>query len=245
MYRRTVPLGLLVGLGVFTNVFVLNLSYDIPVKLYSMQIVIACLFLVVWDSQKYIDFFVFHKTITPITSYDFYLSKRWQRIGRIGLKICFLIAFVALAFYQAWDWHQQTQTTQVELIKQGVYSIKVFKKNNEVMPVIINDSLAWKDFILDKEGKGSINTNDTLFNKKYGRGYFYYEANKSKQIITFKLAPSDTTNLFIMKYKIIDNKTIQLQGKVRKDTLYYELVRNDKQYPLAEKQFHWISEANR
>ena len=45
LYRRTIPLGLIVGLGVFINVFVMNMCYDIPVKLYSMEIVICYLFL--------------------------------------------------------------------------------------------------------------------------------------------------------------------------------------------------------
>lgn len=37
LYRRTVTLGLLIGLGVFSNVMTMNLSYDIPVKGYSME----------------------------------------------------------------------------------------------------------------------------------------------------------------------------------------------------------------
>jgi len=36
--RRTITLGLLVAAGVFTNVVLLNLSYDIPVKIFSIHI---------------------------------------------------------------------------------------------------------------------------------------------------------------------------------------------------------------
>ena len=111
--------------------------------------------------------------------------------------------------------------------------------------IALSDSLAWKDFIFDKEKMGSIKTRDTLFRKRYGRGYFGYEANKSKQTIAFRKTPSDTTDLFVMKYKILDGRTIQLEGVFKNDTLYYELVRNEKQFPLTERQFHWISEANR
>jgi hypothetical protein len=245
LFRRTTPLGLIIGLGVFVNVFMLNLSYDIPVKLYSMQIVMGCLFLVVLDGKRYLNFFLFNKATSTHTSYDFYSDKRWQKIGRLVLKIAFIITFVGFAFYQAWDWNQQMKITEKQIIKQGVYTIKTFKKNSEVMPVAANDSLAWKDFIFDKQGSGSINTCDTLFDGGYGRGYFNYTVDKSKQTIAFKTTQWDTNAMFIMKYKIIDSKTLQLEGKVRKDTLYYELVRNEKLFPLAERQFHWISEANR
>ena len=245
LYRRTTALGLLVGLGVFINVFVLNLSYDIPVKLFSMQLMIGCLFLVVWDGKYYFDFFVLNKTTTPISSYDFMYTKKWQKIGRYALKSVFIIAGVGLSFYQAWGWHQEDQVVNMSPIKQGVYTIKTFKKNNQLLPVVANDSLIWKDFIFDKGGYGSINTRDPLFDVKYGRGYFAYTADKLKQTIAFKITSADSTNLFVMNYKVIDSKTIQLQGNVRKDTLFYELVRNDKKFPLAERQFHWISEANR
>ena len=245
LYRRTVPLGLVVGLGVFTNVFVLNLSYDIPVKLYSMQIVIGCLFLLALDCKRYLDFFLFNKVTSSNNSYDFHFEKTWQKIGRIVLKVAFIIAFVVLGFYQSWDWYQQTQTTEKQIITQGVYSIKTFKKNNEIMLVAANDSLAWKDFIFDKSGSGSINTSDPMFWEKYHRGYFAYVPDAKTKTIAFKITLADTTNLFTMKYKIINSKTIQMEGKVRKDTLYFELTRNEKQFQLAERQFHWISEANR
>jgi hypothetical protein len=38
-------MGVLVVTGVFVNVMMLNLCYDIPVKLYSMNLVLMCLYL--------------------------------------------------------------------------------------------------------------------------------------------------------------------------------------------------------
>jgi hypothetical protein len=245
LYRRTVTLGLLLGLGVFTNVFALNLCYDIPVKLFSMQLMIGCLFLVVWDGKSFIDFFVLNKPTTPINSYDFTYGKKWQIRGRYILKFIFIVAGVCASYYQAWGWHQEELTVSKGLIKQGVYRIKTYKKNNQILPLTANDTLVWKDFIFDKGGNGSINTRDTLFDFKYGRGYFAYTTDKKKHAIAFKISQADSTNLFVMRYKVLDTKTIQLQGAVRKDTLFFELVRNDKTFPLAERQFHWISEANR
>ena len=245
LYRRTIPLGVITGLGVFIHVFVLNLCFDIPVKLYSMQIVLGCFFLFAIDSKRYFDFFFFNKVALPTTNFDFYFVKRWQRISRIVLKVVFIIATVGLTFYESWSWYQQDNSTDKQIIKQGVYTIKTFKKNNEIVPIVLNDTLAWKDFIFDNERLGSINTKDTLFRKLYGRGYFTYEIDKSKQSILFRKMSSDTINLFVMKYKIIDKNNLQLKGLVKNDTLYYELVKSDRKFPLAERQFHWISEANR
>lgn len=245
LYRRTIPLGLIIGLGVFINVFAMNMCYDIPVKLYSMQIVICCLFLLAIDSRKYLNFFVFNKSTIPTTGYNYHFTKRWQKIGRIVLKVTFIILAVGFTIFSCIDWYGQTNTLETSVIPQGVYNIKTFKKNNQIITIESTDSLAWKDFIFDKGKQGSIRTADTTFWNNYGRAYFIYETDKTKQMIHFKEGMSDTVALFKMKYKFVNKNTLQLEGVFKKDTLFYELIRNKKQFPLAEKQFHWISEANR
>lgn len=245
LYRRTIPLGLIVGLGVFINIFAMNMCYDIPVKLYSMQIVICCFFLLAIDSQKYINFFILNKPTIPTTGYNYRFTKRWQRIGRIVLKVAFIILAVGFTTYECINRYGEMHTLEAAVIPQGVYNIKTFKKNSQIIAIETTDTLAWKDFIFDKGKLGSIKTADTTFWNRYGRAYFIYETDKSKQMIHFKEGMSDSVSLFQMKYKFINKNRLQLEGVFKKDTLFYELIKSDKTFPLAEKQFHWISEANR
>ncbi|MCF6132046.1 hypothetical protein [Flavobacterium wongokense] len=245
LYRRTIPLGLIVGFGVFVNVFAMNMCYDIPVKLYSMQIVICCLFLIVIDGKRYLNFFVLNKPTVTTAGYNYRFTKKWQKIGRVVLKTTFILLIVGWNIYDCINWYGETHTLENNVIPQGVYNIKTFKKNNQLTAIDVTDSLVWKDFIFDKNKSGSIKTCDTTFLNQYGRAYFIYETDKTKQLIDFKEGRSDTKGLFQMKYRLIDKNTLQLEGVFKKDTLFYELIRNEKQFPLAERQFHWISEANR
>lgn len=245
LYKRTIPLGLIIGFGVFVNVFVLNMSYDIPVKLYSLQIVLCCLYLLIIDNKKYIDFFILGKPTTPTNGYEHQFAKRWQRISRIVFKAAFVLIFVGWNIFDCFNWYNETHTNEAEIIPRGLYTIKTFKKNHQNIMIDHTDTLVWKDFVFDREKMGSIKTKDTTFLNKYGRAYFIYDVDKSKQTINFKEGSKDSVGVFKMKYKLIDKKTLQLEGVFKKDTLFYELVRNEKMFPLAEKQFHWISEANR
>ncbi|WP_445454761.1 hypothetical protein [Flavobacterium sp. 25HG05S-40] len=245
LYKRTIPLGLIIGLGVFVNVFALNLSYDIPVKLYSMQIVLCCLYLLLIDYKKYLNFFILGKPATPTNNYEHRFTKRWQRIITIAFKAVFLLFFIGWNIVDCIRWHQETHTLENICIPHGVYNIKTFKKNHRITAIDAMDTLSWKDFVFDKQKKGSMKTKDTMFLNRYGRAYFIYDVDKSKQTINFKEGSNDSVGLFTMKYKLIDKRTLQLEGIFKKDTLFYELVRNEKPFPLAEKQFHWISEANR
>ena len=210
-----------------------------------MQIVICCLFLLAIDSRRYLNFFVLNKPTVPTMGYNYHFTKRWQRIGRIVLKSVFILLVVGWNIYDCINWYGETHTLETSSIPHGLYNIKTFKKNHQIIAIDATDTLAWKDFVFDKNKSGSIKTQDTLFMNRYKRAYFIYETDMKKGIIHFKEGRSDTISLFDMNYKLINKNTLQLEGVFKKDTLFYELVRDDKPFPLAERQFHWISEANR
>lgn len=243
--RKTVTLGALMGTAVFTHVFLLNMSYDIPVKLLAMQTVISCLFLAACDWNRVWNFFFRNNTVGPATYLDMPLTKKWLRIGRYVFKAVFILLVVILPLKQAWSRHKNQSTiTDMAPITSGIYTIKTFTKNNNTIPIKMNDEMQWKDFIFEKNGSGSILTQDTLFRQRYRRGYFDYKPDTLNQVIVFR-KPMYGTSLFEMRYIIPNDSTISLWGKVRDDYLYFELVRADRRFQLSENQFHWISEANR
>lgn len=71
LFRRTTTLGVMIATTVFINVMMLNLCYDIPVKIFSMQLVFTCLFLLVNESERIICFFFFNQPATTCNIYDF------------------------------------------------------------------------------------------------------------------------------------------------------------------------------
>ena len=245
--RKTATLGSLLGIGVFINVFMLNISYDIPVKLYSLQLIICCIFLAAQEWRRLLNFFLLNKSATSSTVYDIEYSKKWQKISRVVWKVGFIILFVILPLNDSWAWFKdQSNKAELKPIKSGIYDIKTFVKNGDtVVPVSANDPVIWKDFIFEKGGIGSINTIDTLFRQRYRRGYFTYQPDTLKNNIVFKKTAIDTSELFQMKYEILDENRIGLWGKVRNDSLFLELSLSNRHFQLTERQFHWISESNR
>lgn len=246
LYRKTVTFGALLGAGVFTNVFILNISYDIPVKLYSMQLLISCVFLIALDWKRCLNFFVLNKPAEPTDAYEFPATRKWQRIGRIVWKIAFVVLFIIIPFNDTLNRYEIVNSaTEVKPVRMGVYSIQKFAVNGDTTLISYSDDYAWKDFIFDKGGMGSVNTIDTLFRQRYRRGYFIYQPDTLSQSIKFKRAAQDSLDLFVMNYRMPDEHTIELSGQVREDSLYFLLRRTNRHFQLAERQFHWISEANR
>jgi hypothetical protein len=56
--RRTVLLGALVTAGVMTHVVMLNFAYDVPVKIYSSQLLLGALVIAAPDARRLFDFFL-------------------------------------------------------------------------------------------------------------------------------------------------------------------------------------------
>ena len=247
IYRPTATLGALAAFAVFTNVFVMNLSYDIPVKLFSMQMVICCLGILAYDWRRLWNFFFANKAVDHGLQYAFVPTKKWQRITGIVLKLVFIAMILGMPLFQSISRYREIAASRQTRgpIEPGLYHITTFKRNNVAEPIANHDAMSWKDFIFDLEGAGSINTEDTLFRQRYHRGHFMYQPDSTRQTIDFQFSKTDPRPLFYLNYKKLDDRNLQLWGKVRQDSVFYELARSEKAYQLAERQFHWISEANR
>src|SRR5215207_1537539 len=121
--------------GVFLNVAVLNLSYDIPVKIFSIQMVVACLFLLANEMERILCFFVYNRSASVCTIYHYTFPKKWMRVSRWVLKSLFVIIAIGLVIYETTEWKKQyNSATEGMPFKGGVYDVVEYTVNNDVIP---------------------------------------------------------------------------------------------------------------
>ncbi|MBI3219799.1 MAG: hypothetical protein HYZ44_09825 [Bacteroidetes bacterium] len=245
--RRTVTLGVMMAAGVFTNVAMMNLAYDIPVKIFSLHLLFYCLFLMAYDYKRIASFFLLNKPADLTSLYEMHITTKWMRIARVVGKSILVILIVILPFYNSWEYYQSNQTgADTKPISSGVYDVISFERNGIPTSPLPGDTLTWKDVIFEKSKSGSVNTTDSLFRQRYRRGYFNYRADTAaKALHVFKRSvQGDSTFLFTINYQL-RNDTIFLQGKIRNEDHRIKLVKSKRHFQLAERQFHWLSEYNR
>lgn len=245
LWRRTATMGVLVATAVFINVMMLNLCYDIPVKLYSMNLVLMCFYLLANESKRIARFFVLNKTAPGCTLYHYPLTKKWMRATRLVLKVAALL-LIGWGIWNTWSYgRENSRAADVKPLQSGVYNVTTFAVNRDTFPPLITDTIRWQDVIVEKGGMASVKTSDTLFRRRYGRSYFFYSPDTVKQTMVWKKFQDDSLAIMSMAYQLPDENTVILWGKKGPDSLYVELKRNNRHFQLAEKQFHWLSEANR
>jgi hypothetical protein len=244
--RRTITLGLFAGMVVFANVMVLNLCYDIPVKIYSMHLFFYCIFLLENDMKRLVRFFILNKSVDSNINNQLVLPKKWMRIMRIVLKLAFIVCLVVLPFFNIKKLYQaEKEKKEIKPFSEGVYDVTVFAINKDTIPALITDTLRWRDVIFEKAGSGSVGSTDTTFRQRYRRGYFSFVTDSTKKTINFKKFSKDSNFIYSFHYDLPDSNTIRLLGKQKTDSVYVIMKKSKRHFQLAEKQFHWVSEANR
>lgn len=245
LFRRTATFGAVVATGVFINVMMMNLSYDIPVKIFSMRLVLMCFFLLAHEYKRILSFFILNKPAEASSIYHVRFTKKWAGVARIVLKTVFIGTAVGWMFYTTWQQKKQFNGPKPDgPIARGVYDVETYILNKDTIPALITDTLRWQDFILEN-GFGSIKSADSIFRKRYQRGYFQYQIDSATNTIKIMKTLADTNSMISLKYLIPDSNTVRLWGKLRNDSLVVVLRKSKRHFQLAERQFHWLSEANR
>ncbi len=246
-FRRTSAFGAIVSTAVFANVAMLNLSYDIPVKIYSIHLFIMSVVLMIYEYRRLLPM-VFNQAATASRIYDVKFSKRWMRITRVVLKYGFVGFTLVMGLIQGFQGLSQSGQPRKEVgnIKSGIYDVTLFVLNKDTIPYAPADTLRWKDVVFD-HGAGSVNTTDTIFWQRYRRGYFRYTADSTGNWVSFTRSgwTGQTDSLFTLQKDHPDSNSIRMWGKIRNDSIWVEMKRNNRHFQLTEKQFHWLSEYNR
>ena len=248
LYRRTVTLGLLAATGAFLNVVMINMSYDVPVKLYASHLLFACIFLLLWDWRRLFSFLVLNQPAQGTALYEPPFVKTWQRAGVWVVWGVFVWWLAIQPFQRALKQYPSIAHPPAgKPFRIGVYDVKTFASNGKAVEPLLADSMRWRDVIFDTNGSGSVNTKDRVFWHRYGRGYFRFKADTVKHtVIVWKTSTAlDSTYLFNMRYEVPDSNTIKLWAFIHNDSISAELVKSNRHFQLAERQFHWLSEYNR
>ena len=102
---RTTTLGALLCLADMTQVFVLNMTYDIGVKQISFHLIALALFLLAPEFRRLADFFVFpDRQVGPSAHLQLFATDRWNRVALIAqLSLgLYLIAMQTAANWTFW-----------------------------------------------------------------------------------------------------------------------------------------------
>ncbi len=235
--KRSVTLGAFIIIGVMSQVFMMNLMFDIPVKLFSLHLVLMALVLFISDSKKFFYVFITKKGTIENQSYHPINEKGYHKII-FWIKTVFVSFILIVGSIFAYQGQQNFRAyTDKPPLLYGIWETDLFIKNSDTISPLLTAKSRWRYLIIEREGVAHVKTmNDILWR------YTFEIDSTHKKISMFK--QNDTKDSLNLTYRFIDNKyTIQIKGRLENDSIEVKLTHKDlANFPLKTRGFHWINE---
>jgi hypothetical protein len=120
---------------------------------YSSYFVLLAAFLLIDDLPRIYRLLVQEKFTVPVHVYPVF-KKRWQQIGRIGLKAATVFVFLILFFKLQlvnflYDPYKQPSVAGIKKLR-GNYNVTEFRINNQLLPYSPLDTVRWQEVTFEK-----------------------------------------------------------------------------------------------
>jgi hypothetical protein len=232
--RRTQTLGSFIIIGVMTQVAVMNFCYDIPVKLFSIHLVLMALVIFATD-RRFFSVFIKNKAVEAYQYYHPIKSRKYHKvifwIKSIGLFI--LVSFISFNFYTT---ERNRGENRIKPALYGIWEARSFIKNGDTLLPSTTDTYRWRYLIVDIKEEATIKTMDDL---KYPKTFI---ADTTSQKIRIQEMDSESED-YNFTYLNPSSDTLQLDGVIESDTLHIIFSKVDhKKFKLKARGFHWINE---
>jgi len=142
--RRTTTLGALVVLGVMTNVWLMNVLYDVPVRTLSLHLVLMSLFLLAPDLRRLADFFLLNRATAPLPLPIVVQDVRLRRAGNVLRALLVLGVFVFAGVLVSMAKQQQQRSPLY-----GAWFVQEFASAGTVRPPLVTDETRWRRVVFD------------------------------------------------------------------------------------------------
>jgi hypothetical protein len=236
-FRKTTLVGALLTVVVMGNVFVVNLCYDVPVKLFSFNLEMMALYVAFPYLKNIYQLFIKHQPGLIGNYYQPDFTKRWFSVG---IKIVKVLVIAGALFSGVNDTLEQKKQYGDNAPKPplyGIYNTELVVRNNDTIPPLTTDTTRWRQVILQTSNYARIKLmNDTVRNYN-----FKIDTAKCEAVV---YPVWDTVGKIYFTY-IKDHDYLILNSKSNDsgNTIYVRLKRFDeKNFRLMSRGFHWINE---
>jgi uncharacterized membrane protein YphA (DoxX/SURF4 family) len=221
-------LGALISVAVLANVFMLNMCYDVPVKLFSLELLLMAIFLAAPDLRRLADIFVLHRP-TTLPEGPSLFKRRWLNRSMAVVLLVLGIGWAAFSLvgsYQARTWWA------TEPAYAGAWSVEEYVVDGAQQ----SDAIQWRRFIVDHGGRLTVQYVDAPQDK------FMFKFDESKK--AFKLTkPGDTNWKVELAVQEQANGLIVLDGQFDGHRIQATLHKEpERKLPLTSRGFHWVNE---
>jgi uncharacterized membrane protein YphA (DoxX/SURF4 family) len=229
LFRRTTTLGALVSFCALANVVALNFCYDVPVKLYSSNLLLMCIFLAAPDLGRLFRVLVLNRTVGPANAMAVRFERRGLRIATTMFWVLFAGWALTSQIIQTHAGYRQFYVDVKHPSIYGLYDVEAFRLNGTSLENAADPARWRKAWFLDSGlGVRTMTDQVTTFPGKF---------DAAKSVIAMDAGGGS------LAWTVPDADHVAVEGRIAGDAIYARLRKIDtSKLLLNNRGFHWINE---
>ena len=235
-FRRTTTLGALVCAAVMTNVVLLNLSYDVPVKIYSMLLLSMALTIAAPDLRRLLGLLVLGRAV-PAADLSTPIPAGWPRAAGMVARwvVAAMLVFNTTKMVRAEIERFQTQASAP---LYGIWQVEEYARNGAAVPPLATDATRWNRLLV--QGAEFLLVKSMT---DEGLGYAYvFDAGKQTLTLSRPADPKDAPRT-VLSVARPEPDGLVLSGPMGGAALEVKLRRVPlDSFPLVNRGFRWVNE---
>jgi uncharacterized membrane protein YphA (DoxX/SURF4 family) len=232
---RTATFGALICLADMIQVFMLNMTYDVPVKLFAFHLILLACFLLAPDFPRLVSVLFLNRATVPSPQAQLFRAVRANRIALAG-QIILGIWLVGMNAHIAREYWSIFGGGRPYSPLYGIWEVSRMSIDEQPRPLLLTDYSRWRRAIFDFPAQMAFQRMDDSF------------ANYSASInltdktlaLTMRGDKNWTANLTLQRPA---RDQLILDGRMDNHQVHIELQLADRnKFLLVRRGFHWIQE---
>lgn len=235
LWRRTTTLGAVVLTGVLLNVVMLNFCYDVPVKLFSMHLLVAAIVIVMPTLPRLLCVTILHRPTEPGVLWRPFASK-WKNRSLVVAKAVFVTILLGTGLWGAYRGWEQYGFTRPKPALYGLYEVKSFDVNGQARPPLLTDTSRWRRVVFTDWGSAMVHTTSDAVERVV---FTHDAAARTLKLQTLGPGAQD----FLLTCVAAADGGLVLDGAYKDGPVHIVLSRvPESSFRLMSRGFHWIQE---
>jgi hypothetical protein len=234
VFSRTTPLGALLGLFEMIDVFMLNMAYDVPVKLFSFHLILLNLFLLAPELPRLIDFFIRNRPVFPAPELELFDRPGRNRLAfwsQLGLGV-WLLAMNLYGSSQMWfEYGGGREKSPL----YGIWNVNRMSIDGHLRPPLLTDKDLWRNAIFDFPERMTV--------QRMNGEFAHYNVSFKMDAKTLELTRNGKSAKSNLTFQQPSPGQLAFDGTLEGHKVHMQLqVVDSNQFLLVNRGFHWVQE---
>jgi hypothetical protein len=243
-FRRTQLVGALWTAGVMANVFVLNMFYDVPVKIYSFHLLALAMVIAAPDMPRLVRMFLLNRPVARADLRGPWTNKTLRRTA-FGVKIAWLVFTVPFMFWQMSEARYTYGALAPRGELDGTWEVREFRRDGVELPPLVTDAARWRYLTLvDRpDWKQGIVTHMKGVNARWALEITDATLEFREMTVAADDDPSKAPLVGTLAFTRDGEKTLRLSGELAGAKIEAVCERLDaRDFLLLNRGFRWVNE---